>query len=355
MQPPKLLLLAALLVLFTITSCKKSDLTDNSTSENSITEEISKIETSWDGVSEKNDHDYSSPKKEFAANPVMIKEEMNRVNQKYQEYLSNLGTASGSALRIGNWVGVIKNGSGATCNGYDEVYIAMDCEDNTPKTGWDPYGGSYRPDWWIDGNAAMRFCIVPGNDFHAFSDPTYGAFSYAVLRVTTNFYTDAFEINRYLDNEDRRNANSAWYGPWGGSSYSIKGSSNPSTSIYRTYIDGNSLLSFHVFDGYRLTPTTFTQWPDFNGMSYGVFGCCIPVRNTSDPNYTSILHTDDEDENNFDYFAAEEDVSQWWPQPGYSFDASNPLVGIVEGVYKSGSFFNHGGYIDTEFRLNKVR
>ena len=132
---------------------------------------------------------------------------------------------------------------------------------------------------------------------------------------------------------------------------------NASTSVYRTYIDGNSLLSFHVFDAYRLSTTTFTQWPDFAGMSYGVFGYSgsIPIRNTSDPNYWATFYTDDQDQNNFNYFSADEDVSAYWPQAGYSFDASNPLQNIVDGVYKSGTFFYHGGYIDTEVWITKVR
>ena len=337
-----------------VTSCKKADFNKDSGTDNSTTEQISKIETSWDGISEKNESDNSSPKLEFAASPVMIKGEMDRVNQKYQEYLSNLGTGSSSVLRIGNWVGVIKND--ANCVGYDEIEIYMDCEDNNSATKWDGSGGSYRPSTWvINSNARMKYCIVPGNDFHAYSDASAGAFRYAVLRVTTNFYSDAFETNRYYDNEDHNNANTAWYQPWSGSGFSIKGSTNQTTSIYRTYIDGNSLLSFHVFDAGRLTPTTFVQWPDFNGMSYGVFGCCIPLRNTSDPNYSSILYTDDEDANNFNYFSADEDVSAFYPAAGYSFDASNPLIAIVEGVYKAGGFFNHGGYIDTQMFLTKVR
>ncbi|HEX6171249.1 MAG TPA: hypothetical protein VFZ33_16295 [Chitinophagaceae bacterium] len=353
MSKSKLLLLL-IYIAFLVTSCKKTDSEKDSATANSTTEQIAKIETDWDGISKKNDNDLSSPKEEFAASPAMIKENMDRVNQKYQEYVSNLGTGSGSVMKIGNWVGVIKNGSG--CNGYDEIEIYMDCEDANPQTKWD--GGLYRPSTWVIGNnARMKFCIVPSIDFHAFVDPVEGGFRYAVLRVTTNLLSDAFETNRYFDNEDNNNQNTAWYQPWstGGAGYSIKGSTNANTSVYRTYIDGNSLLSFHVFDPFRLPQTTFVQWPDFAGMSYGVFGCCIPVRNTSDPNYWARFYTDDQDQNNFNYFSADEDVSAYYPQPGYSFDASNPLNAIVNGVYKAGTFFYHGGYIDTEVQINKVR
>lgn len=125
------------------------------------------------------------------------------------------------------------------------------------------------------------------------------------------------------------------------------------TNLYRTYIDGNSLLSFHVFDASRLPQTTFTQWPNFNNMSYGVFACCsTPLVNTTDPNFRSVLHLDDEDNRNANSFSAEENMSAWYSP---FWEANNPLLGIVEGVYKAGGFFRNGGYVDTRMYLTKVR
>ncbi len=349
----KFLVLSAGVLVLTISSCKKVNVVNND--ENQITDEIAKVETIWDGISEKNDNDRSTPKMESRASDKSIKDAIAAVNQKYQNYLRNLGNGSGSILRVGNLVGVIKNET--NCNGYDEIEITMDCEDHDPQTQWWDAGVNYRPNWTIGNNAALRFCIVPGNDFHAFSytdaNGNVSNFRYAVLRVTSNFYPDAFEANRYIDNEDNRNRNTAWYLPWSGQGYSVRYSADQTSSIYRTFIDGNSLLSFHVFDASRLSSTTFTQWPDFNGMSYGVFANSVPVVNTSDPDPMSFsnrgaLITDDEDGNNQNTFTVDEDVSQWYPDPNSSsFQYYNPLQDIIT---------NTGiGTSNTYFELQKVR
>ncbi|HYF31659.1 MAG TPA: hypothetical protein VD993_11110 [Chitinophagaceae bacterium] len=356
-QIRKALRLAAGILLLGSVACKKTSIKDPENSENSITDEVAKIETTWDGIFDKNESYRSVEKKEARASSAIRMAALAAVNEQYQEYLRNLGSGVGSQLRLGNFVGVIKNG--LNCNGYDELYIYMDCEDNDPRTGWVSSGGSYRPHWDIGNNAGLRFCIVPGNDFHSYQhvDPTTGAvtnFAYAVLRVTTNFYPDAFEINRYHDNEDNNNKNSAWYEPWGQPSYPVKASTNPTTSVYRTYIDNNSLMSFHVFNSNLLPTTPFTQWPDFNGMSYGVFAHSLEMVNTSDPNRNANLYIDDEDHNNVNDFIAEENVSQWYPA-GDNFDYFNPLIGMVEAVDQGATTWNVSGFRNTRMFLTKVR
>lgn len=172
------------MILFIATSCKKTSRSEEEASENQITNDVSKIETDWNGVGEKNNYDFSSEKKESRASDDMISTMMKKIDEKYQNYLSRLGTNINSAARLGNVVGVIKNGT--TCNGYDEVEIGMDEEDDNPQTGWDATRGNYRPNWTISGNPILRFCIVPGNDFHAYVyTNSFGAkepFRYAVLQ-----------------------------------------------------------------------------------------------------------------------------------------------------------------------------
>lgn len=350
--------LPLLTVIAIAVSCKKSSSLESGNNENKITNEVAKVETAWDGISAKNDYNYSAPKHESRASDEMIAAAMKRVNDKYQEYLSRLGTSTNSSARLGNLVGVIMNGG--SCYPYDMVEIGMDEEDDNPQTGWDATGGNYRPNWTISGNPVLRFCIVPGNDFHAYAfTDAYGAvhpFRYAVLRVKTNFYPDAFEINRFIDNEDNNNANFERYHVQSAVKYTdIRGGAMRSDpgNLYRTYIDGNSLLSFHVFDGSRLTPTIFTHWPDLNSISYGVFATSGNVNLPyADANSRSILYLDDEDNRNANSITAEENMSPWYNP---FTDGNNPLQGCVEGVFKAGGFFRTGGYVDTKLYLAKVR
>lgn len=101
-------------------SCKKQTTSDNLHTDNQITDAVLKIETDWDGVSEKNNSDVSSPKKkESRDSDEGIAMAIRSIDKKYKEYLSNLGSNSNTALRIGNVVGVIKND--ATCSDYDQI------------------------------------------------------------------------------------------------------------------------------------------------------------------------------------------------------------------------------------------
>jgi hypothetical protein len=301
-----------------MTACKKNE------KETDVSRELEKIETTWDGISQK-DEKGTAPKIETVASDKILNEIRARVQQQYNDYIAKAGT-NPHTERLGNYVGVIKT-SGTPgsdgCNGYDELEINMDCEDNNTKTGWldiDPYFGgtspdytSYRPDGWtIGGNVSLRFCLVPGDNFHPFLESVGGTFGkYAVLRVTTNFLHDAHEVARRFDNEDRRNLNSA-YIRRGGQTINVEGvSADNDNSVYRTYIDGNSYLSFHVFHDVRdggIPPgvTPISDYPDFGGLSYGVFGGSIAPRSLG----IGLLKVDDEDNNNANLYFDEESSNQ---------------------------------------------
>lgn len=293
-----------------------------------VTNEISKIETIWDGISEKKEGFADSPKIETSATDEIRNAIRERLNQENENLLKQYSTPIQPNFINGNWVGVIKHSSTpgpAGCGGWDELEIYMDCEDSNPKTQWlstDPYLGSLSPtysyhpsSWVVNGNVTMKFCIVPGAEFHPFASG-YGSigYGYAVLRVTTNFLSDAREVSRYFDNQDGNNTNSAIlrFGinrtpARNNTTLSVfNATGNNDNSIYRTVVNGNSYLSFHIFQN-NTGSTQLTDYPSLNGLSYAVFG----GEGAPNPNFNSstgigLLKIDDEDNNNTDDYLDDE-------------------------------------------------
>lgn len=282
----------------------------------------------------------NSEKSETGASTRTLLEIQKKIGDINQEILSRQNNVIRPNLVNGIWVGVVKHNSvagTAGCGGWDELEINMDCEDRNPKTGWlttDPYLGSvsptysYRPGGWsVGSNATMRFCIVPGSDFHTFNLANSNA--YAVLRVTTNFLPDAREVSRRFDNEDNNNGNSAFLrcGPnrtpsRNGQTINVEYNSlNNDNSVYRTYIDQNSYLSLHVFKNGQAGPGAvfMTDYPNF-GMPYGVIG----GENVTNALAIGLVKVDDEDNANANlYFDDESNNDQ--------IDLWYTLKNIVEG------------------------
>ncbi|MFM9908649.1 MAG: hypothetical protein ACKVOW_04850 [Chitinophagaceae bacterium] len=284
--------------------------------------------------------DYS-PKIETVASESILNEIRQKITRVNNEILAQHNNPIKPNLINGSWVGVVKHNSTAGssgCGGWDELEIYMDCEDNNPKTSWlptDPYLGflspsyTYHPGSWVtNGNATLRFCIVPGNDFHPFNISSSGG--YALLRVTTNFLGDAREVSRRFDNEDNNNGNSAVlrFGNLrtplrNGQTLSVKNNaSNSDNSVFRTFIDGNSYMSFHVFqNGQGGTAGTFmTGFPNFNGLAYGVIGGELVPQSLG----IGLLRVDDQDGNNANFYFDDEFSTS---QP----DLWNIFKNMVEG------------------------
>jgi hypothetical protein len=332
-----------------------------------LTSELEKIETIWDGVSEKNEQDVSAAKKESLASPQVLRSIQENIQKRFDHYLSQ-GSGRPVTELLGNWVGVLKsNWSTGGCNGYDVLEVFMDCEDNNARTAYmSNYPGTYRPHWTVDGNLNMRFCIVPGNEFHDFpatNIPGQQNF-YAVLRVTTQRLPDASEVGRHFDNEDRRNANSVKLtygnirtpGRNGQVGNPYNNWSDDDNSIYSTFINQNTDLSCHVFgntnDGSHPYMTSF---PVLNGLSYGVFG--TPFVSGDDAG----LFVDDEDNRNATTWYTDDE--RYVPPSPNLDDATNRAI-YSKGVFESrfimyaaayaGGFIQRGGQ-DTEMYISGVR
>ncbi len=256
------LLIIVFLVITIFFACKK----ENTYPEPSISQEIAKIETI------------------FKAGDVKIETTLQPGETKIEtrastDYLANLlnnfpqerlkpKTDSKTSDRVGVIVDYSQN-----CGSYDKLEITMDNEDRrnaNSYTGW--IGGNT----W-QGNAVLRFCLVPKT---AFQSSKY--YKYAVLSLDYEYIST---IERFFDNEDGTNITNV----------KLNGSILSQQQIYDQigngiYLDGVKNL--------RLCFTVFEQDP-VNGMesfpslsiAYGVFGYFGTFAKGK-------LHTDDEDTNN---------------------------------------------------------
>jgi hypothetical protein len=334
-----------------------------------LTNELGKIETIWDGVSEKNEKDVSGVKTVSLGSPQELKALQEKIQQRFNHYVSR-GSGPVTEL-LGNWVGVIKsNWDAGGCNGYDVLQISMDCEDNNARTSYiGGFDGTYRPHWDVNGNMTMRFCIVPGNDFHDFTPtniPGQQNF-YGVLRVTTQRLPDAYEVGRHFDNEDRRNANSVslTFGNIrtpgrAGQTIGVHNNWNDDdNSILSTVVNENTDLSIHVFGNTNDGSQPYINiFPYHNGLSYGVFG--LPyIGYVSGDN--AAIFVDDEDTRNLSTWYTDEE--RYVPPSNGLDDATNRAI-FSKGTFEShfimyaaeyaGGFIRRGGQ-DTEMYISGVR
>ncbi|QTE22135.1 hypothetical protein [Polaribacter cellanae] len=144
-----------------------------------------------------------------------------------------------------NFVGVFKD---LTCAGNEELKIFMDCEDSRPTTKTEDWTGDSYAD--RNKNLTLKFCIVPNN----FVKTNY---DYAILNLTSNVPNSTIRIDRYFDNQDRKNANNS----------TINGSLTQGWKGYTLLSGGNYQLSWIMYQ-----KTNSSQaLPSFN-MSYGVLG-----------------------------------------------------------------------------------
>ena len=221
--------------------------------------EIQKVETTLNEGETKVENFEGEPKNETLLDNQLVDKIRLELQKSYSKQKSYLKSAN-------NLVGVIKNGS---CGSYPELSIYMDCEDSrsaSKKSGWT---GSSE----VTGakNIRLKFCVV--ND--AYFQKNYN--DYAILRVTSHYIPGVHVIERYFDNEDSRNANSASY-----NGKSVDGWLDGGP----IYIGNDTRLSFLYF------PKEFgSSWPSL-GISYGVIGYFGAY------NEKGYIHSDDEDHNN---------------------------------------------------------
>jgi len=236
----------------------------------SITDELEKIETTFNEGDVKIENDFSGEKIETDASPMLRK----RIEKELMESFTKQKTFS--RRNNNNLVAVFSPGlpSRGSCRGARELNVFMDCEDR---------GGSSKVSGWVGGtgtdrnkNLKMTFCVVPNNFKRTNHD-------YAVLNISSNVPYSTYRIDRLFDNEDRRNKNYSSY--LGGGLPRTQDQTNYSNLTGRNY-----LLSWIMY------PKTSTpqQFPSlFFLESYGVLGKF--GINSSNQGY---VFSDDEDSRN---------------------------------------------------------
>jgi hypothetical protein len=167
-------------------------------------------------------------------------------------------------------VGVIPDGGCPYAS--QAVTLHMDDEDRRNANGRWGWRGAITS----DSNTTLRFCRVDGTKFKPLSTGNYTSNHYAVLKLGNTCPNDSVNFTRHFDNEDNRNAN------WS------------SGGIGLNVSDRNTTLRFCLF---RNGPSTMSSMPDL-GFGYGVFA----ASNFSKALQTGGIHTDDEDNNNANYY-----------------------------------------------------
>ena len=226
----------------------------------SITDELEKIETTFNKGDVKIENDFSVEKIETDSSPALREKIENELLVSYTKQ-KTYSRSSGV-----NFVGVFKD---LTCAGYQELSIRMDCEDQRPKTKIvDWVGDSYAD---TSKNSIMRFCIVPNNFTKTNHD-------YAVLNLTSNVPNSTYRIDRYFDNEDRKNSNRS----------TIDGTYSSGWKGY-TLVSGRNLQLSWIMYPRTSSPTAL---PSYN-MAYGVLG-----KFGTNKYNKGYIDTDDEDRRN---------------------------------------------------------
>jgi len=259
-------------------SCEKDQI---DTTNNTLTQEIGKIETSYQEGAIKLETKLVSgiQKVETTADEnykESIRQELDRSISKQITYLK-----SGSG-----WVGVFKNGS---CGSYQELNIFMDCEDsNWYTSGWGWVGNNS-----IDagGNVSLVFCVVSQYHF------TRCHFDYAVLDISGNPLPSGVNgFTRYIDNEDSGNINKV----------TLNGTTI-SGAYGNNFFNANTKLAFQFYPNNGSSQTDcFEYGIGYDGIYLHDFGLLAKAQSYTYPsnilNYGSIT-SDDEDSGNANWLS----------------------------------------------------
>lgn len=263
-------IIAMLITILALYSCEKEQI---HTTQKTITDEISKVETIYQEGDIKIETSASESNKE------KFRQELEKSFTKQTTYLKSSG----------NLVGVIR--SGGNCGSYPQLYWHMDCEDGrniSSKTGW--IGDC---DVNSSGNVILNFCIVNGAFFQRTN------VNYAVLNLygTANWPYGVSRIWGYMDNENGNNKNS-----------------DSQTSVHQLGNKGdcsfwdNTLLGMYYYPQQSMA----NPFPNLN-ISYGVFG--------QFGSYKGNILSDDEDSGN------DSSVTIW------DFDYSTGTLGSAYSTY----------------------
>jgi hypothetical protein len=257
------MLLAALLIIQF--SCKEEQ-EDYVINDNSIADEIAKIETVYQegAVKIETCWDSISPKIETIADDI-TKQIL------YAELESSFATKQVHLKSYSNPVGVIQGG---WCSTNTLLTVFMDCEDHNEASSTNGWVGNIEKD--SNGNLKYNFCIVDGSLLHQMK------FNYAVLDLSGNIPSNAVSATRYFDNEDDNNKNK------------VTSDGVTITGTYGScYFDRNIQLGFQFYPA--LASSQYTSLPDFGIGSYGVFGSFNSVN-------SGYVYSDDEDHKNANKF-----------------------------------------------------
>lgn len=241
-------------------SCKKQQ--DDAIQQ--TTQQISKIETFYNGIGPKDESKYidnlpvsSLSEKELEIYMAGIRERSELEKPTYE-----LKSSTGS-------VGVIKSGS---CSNYTTFSVYLDNQD------YQGYPNLWNSLWGTDGwtgdcsinqnNVTLKFCLVP-DVFYTVPG------KYAVLR--TSVHTSLNYLDKYFDCED--NGNASWcmlgstlynnnFNNWGAGSTSVTKMNGGNFEMYCDYYDSS------------LNTPSNNGFPNL-GIAYGVFGTLItpPMNN----------------------------------------------------------------------------
>ena len=254
----KKLSLFVILSAFIFVNCEQDS--EEINQQQTLTQEIEKIETIFKEGDIKIENDLSEEKIETLASPELKAKLETELLKSYTKQTTYSKT---SAL---GFVGVFRDGS---CGSYEELYVKMDCEDRRTNS----YQGGYTADSGVvdahHENVVFRFCFVP----NSFNRTTY---DFAVLNVSSTVPSGISRITRHFDNEDNRNGNILLrnnvrkYG---------------FTKIGSNYFYKNTILSFLYYPRVSRTNT-----PPSLGFPYGVLGRF--------GNAQGYIRSDDEDSKN---------------------------------------------------------
>ncbi|MDP3912449.1 MAG: hypothetical protein Q8R96_01760 [Bacteroidota bacterium] len=270
--------IAIAISLIFLLSCEKDQ---NDSTDNTLTQEIGKIETIYqEGAIKIENKIVSGIKKvETYADENYkegIRQELEKSISKQTTYLK-----SGSG-----WVGVLKNGA---CGSYQELSIFMDCEDgnwNTSGSGWI---GNNSID--ANGNVTLVCCVVSQYNFIRCQ------VDYAVLDISGNPLPSGVNgFTRYIDNEDKNNKNKV----------TLNGT-QISGAYGNNYFNANTTLAFQFYPKNSTTGThCFNYQMGYLGIylhDFGLFGKPQSTTYPSDIRSLGSITSDDEDSGNANWLS----------------------------------------------------
>jgi hypothetical protein len=164
----------------------------------SMTDELEKIETTFNEGDVKIENDISGEKIETDASPALRRIIENELTKSYTKQKTF------SKGNNNNLVGVFAGGYSSTsnCFGGRLLNVHMDCEDSRSSSRVGGWVGAAKTD--SRRNVRMVICVVPNNFERTNHD-------YALLNISSNVPSSGYRVDRLFDNEDRRNKNHSQY------------------------------------------------------------------------------------------------------------------------------------------------